>query len=157
MSWDVTLLRVRPGVAEARELSEEAIIPLGSRDTIREILRVAWPEIELDEDGYCWLAAPGGGRDLGIGLYLTYDPVDILIVRVYGYPNALDAIQQLCKHLDCRAVDLTSGEFIRFACEPAASLQRLQAFLKVYTKQRSARGELASAPEPDNADGGKKP
>ncbi len=145
------LMHLRPEVTQAQDITEEAIIPLGPPEPIREILRAVWPGVELREDGYGFF----GGRDFGIEFSLARDPVDFFTLWVRGSgTNALDAIRLLCEHLDCRALDTTTGDFINFDRDAGAGFRRWQTYRNAALADLRERGELAS--EPDDEDGGEK-
>ncbi|SHJ19192.1 hypothetical protein SAMN05421803_104105 [Nocardiopsis flavescens] len=115
MSWNIVLMRLSPDIASAADLTDEdAPPPIGPSGAVRDVIRTAYPGADLSDPAWGFLEEPGADGDgwlleLVIG---AADPVESLMVRVRGGDGAVAAVLDLADLLDCRALDLSSGDFL---------------------------------------------
>lgn len=113
MTWDVLLLRVRPGIETAEDLSEDAVVPLGSPATVRAAIQRACPGAQFTDETAGSLRAAGFTIQFSLG---DEDPVrGILLLISVECSGALDAITTLCAANDWRAFDMNTEDFLTLA------------------------------------------
>lgn len=112
MSWDVLLT---PAPADAESVDDipegpgpEPIAPLSR---LLAALREAFPAADLSDPawGYLQDEEQGWGMELNIG---TADPVRSVMLHVRG-GDAVSAVLRMAEALGCRAVDCSTGDFLR--------------------------------------------
>lgn len=114
MSWNIVLMRLPHHVASTADLTDDdAPPPIGPAAEVRDRIRAAFPGVDLSDPAWGFLAEPGAEGD-GWLLELVIgdrDPVESLMVRMRG-GGSVPAVLQLADLFDCRALDLSSGEFL---------------------------------------------
>ncbi|MBK9579504.1 MAG: hypothetical protein IPO40_20735 [Fibrobacteres bacterium] len=135
MSWDLILMKVPQEIESYEELDEDYIYPeIGTDEAIRKVIAALFPDADV---------ATPGSVDLDIGGHvfeISYDSEDE-ITNIYlnlhdGSKESLEAIYKLSAALNCRAFDMTEGEFLQIGDEVASgfvkwneSLEQVQRIL----------------------------
>lgn len=122
MSWDVLLLDAPADVA-VEDLTEDRVRPLGSRAHVHDALRAAWPALDLGDPA--WGRLDEHAIEVSIG---DADPVDSIMLHVRGSDGAAQAILALCRSAGWRALDVSTGDWLDAAQEPADGLRSWRAF-----------------------------
>jgi hypothetical protein len=110
VTWDVLLLRVRPGIETAEDLAEDAVIPLGTPAEVREAILRTYPQAHFTDETMGRL--PNGHYAMQFSLGED-DPVRGVLVLVSGEADAaLATITALCAANGWRAFDMNTEEFV---------------------------------------------
>jgi hypothetical protein len=113
VTWDVLLLRVRPGIATAEDLAEDAVIPLGAPAQVRGAIQRSCPLAQFDDETTGRVQSAGYSMDLSLG---DDDPVRGVLLLVSGEADsALAIITALCAANGWRAFDMNTEEFLDVA------------------------------------------
>ncbi len=113
MTWDVLLLRVRPGVESAEDLTEETVVSLGTPAEVRAVILRACPQAQFgDATTGRWQAA-GYSAEVSLG---EDDPVRGVLLLISGDASqALGTIGTLCAANGWHAFDMNTEEFLELA------------------------------------------
>jgi hypothetical protein len=113
VTWDVLLLRVRPEIVAAEELSEEAVIPLGTPAEVRAGIQRVCPEARFSDETTGRLEAPTYAIQFSLG---DENPVrGVLLLITGGAEAVLPVITALCGAHNWRAFDMNTEDFIELA------------------------------------------
>jgi hypothetical protein len=118
VSWDLLVMATPPGLP-VEAVTEENTPPLGAREEVVAAIRAALPE-----------ADPSGryvrveGETFAVELNLGEDEtVGHLGVRAQGDEATVEVLQRLCDQTGWRAYDISTGDFLDQADDPAAGLR----------------------------------
>jgi hypothetical protein len=113
VTWDVLLLRVRPDVESAEDLTEEGVIPLGTPAEVRAAIQRACPQARFGDATTGRWGAPGYAAEISLG---EDDPVRGVLLLVSGdAAQALGTIASLCAANGWCAFDMNTEEFLELA------------------------------------------
>jgi hypothetical protein len=111
MSWDVIILNISGETRTVSELTDDSVIPLGSRDEVLSIIHNVFPQVNLSDP--TWIILDGNDYSIEINVSQNHQ-IDTLMLHVRGNPEAINAIESLCKATGWRAFDPSGGDFIDF-------------------------------------------
>jgi hypothetical protein len=110
VTWDVLLLRVPPEITTAADLSEEAVIPLGTPAEVRQTIQRACPQAHFSDATTGELQAPEYRFHISLG---DEEPVRGVLLLVSGNVDAASiTIGAICAATDWRALDMNTEEFV---------------------------------------------
>ncbi|GAA3638268.1 hypothetical protein ACLIYM_05385 [Streptomyces fenghuangensis] len=111
MSWDVLLLSIPAGFDSVSDLPRDySPAPVGDGARVRQALRTAVPEVELDDPSWGVLTGPTWSIELNIG---DEDPVESVMLHLHGGgDDVLPVVFRIATALGCRPVDCSNGEFL---------------------------------------------
>lgn len=113
MTWDVLLLRVRPGIETAEDLTEDAVVPLGAPAAVRAAILATCPRTRFGDEITGQLQADGHTLEFSLG---DEDPVRGILLLISGEPaRALETITALCAANNWSAFDMNTEEFIELS------------------------------------------
>ncbi|MBF6590089.1 MAG: hypothetical protein IVW57_06085 [Ktedonobacterales bacterium] len=111
MTWDVLLLCPRPEVETAEDLSEDAIIEMGTPAVVRAAIQRACPQAIFSDATTGQLEAPSYTIQFSLG---DDDPVRGVLLLISGdVSEATITLAALCASAGWRAFDMNTEEFIQ--------------------------------------------
>jgi hypothetical protein len=111
MGWDVIVLQTAPVVSTVSQLGDQSIKPLGSRDSVLNIIETVFPDTDVSDPG--WIVIATDSYSIEISLIEAVQ-VESLMLHIHGSSAAIDAIARLCKVSGWQAFDTAAGEFLDF-------------------------------------------
>ena len=136
MSWDVIIMHVPDGVLRMEEMPDQPTSPLGSSSEVISKLKSVFPSVDFSDPAWGILDGKDFSIEFNIG---KEEQIGSMMLHVRGSEASLAAIQQICQALDCRAIDMSEGDFIDFNADPGAGLRNWQTFrdqvVEAVTKQ----------------------
>lgn len=112
MSWDVIIFNIPDNIQTISELTDDSILPLGSRDHILSVIAHIFPQANLSDPTWVVL----DDEDYSIEFSLGQDEqINTLMLLVRGGIEAINAIENFCKVTGWRAFDSSAGDFIDFS------------------------------------------
>ncbi|MFG2112686.1 hypothetical protein ACGFRB_08615 [Streptomyces sp. NPDC048718] len=111
MSWEVLLFRMPANITSAKDLPVDYSPPLlGTPDEVAAAVRRAVPEIGLSDCSWGELLGPTWSMDISIN---TEEPEYSLMLHIREFgDDVLPFIFRIADALDCRALDLSSGDLL---------------------------------------------
>jgi hypothetical protein len=106
--------------------------PLGPPDHVRKRLRDVLPGIDFADPSWGVLDGPGWSIEFSVGRTET---VDSVMLHVRGSDDSISAVRAAGEALDAKALDFSTGEFLKFDEDPAAGLRAWRAFRDRATKK----------------------
>lgn len=111
MSWEILLLNVPDHIKAASDLQADSIVPLGTRNSILEVLRCAFSDLDTSDSHWLILVR----KDYSLRFSMTHsEPIEALLVTIHGTIEAIQELERLCIISGWRAFDSASGEFLQF-------------------------------------------
>jgi hypothetical protein len=119
VSWDLLIIAAPPGLP-VEAVTEDNTPPLGPRADVVAAIRAALPEAGEPSGRYLRVEGETFTVELNLG---DDEPVGHLGVRAQGDDATVDALMRLCAHTGWRAYDVSTGDFLDAADDPAAGLR----------------------------------
>ncbi len=111
MSWEILLLNVPDHVKAASDLQVDSVSPLGTENSILEVLRCAFADLDTSDPNWVILVR----NDYSLRFNMTHnEPIEALLVTIHGTIEAIQELERLCTISGWRAFDSASGEFLQF-------------------------------------------
>jgi hypothetical protein len=111
VSWDVYLFNGPPSAGTVEDVPDDFDPPpLGAVAEVLARLRDAVPDVDLADPEWGRLAGPTWSIELNIG---AGDPVGSMMLHVRGTgDDVLPAILRIAAAVGCRALDVSTGDFL---------------------------------------------
>ena len=112
MSWDLMIMRLNDDVT--METLPNDFPPIGTSAELMDIFRSLFPEIIVEKPNHAFLKETDYSIEFSLG---KDEPVKMIILLVHGSGGALRPISEVCRRLNCRALDCDQGDIIDFEAE----------------------------------------
>jgi hypothetical protein len=128
MSWDVQVNAAgAPPPVVAEMPGDWQGIPLGSAAAVRDKISAALPGIEWKEAG-SWGSYSFGNLSSEFNLG-EEDPVEGLMVHVYGAGDPVQILRDLASRFDWYLLDISAGEWMHHMPDPNSGWESFQGYL----------------------------
>ncbi len=107
MGWDIMLIKTKTNREPFSSIEE--VIPF-NRSRVIETVRKVYPDTDCSDETWLVLNIPTLGVEFAIG---KDEPIYSISLYTHGAEKSmvLAMLSYLCKELDCRVLDISSGEF----------------------------------------------
>lgn len=126
MSWDVSLCRFSRRYESITDIpQDERLLVMGSLLDVQAAVSAVFPGTDWSDPSWGIYECQFGSIEFSVG---RNDPVDGLMLHVRAGAPIVGGILQLCQRLSCQAIDCGDGSFLDRAADPAAGLEKWQAY-----------------------------
>lgn len=102
MSWDVLLIKVPPEITSLStgQIPDEFTLELDSRSNVISLLNEIVPEIQYLDAKWARIRTDDFSIEMNTG---SNDPIEAVMLHVYGKENSIEIIKRICQHTGWRA------------------------------------------------------
>lgn len=112
MGWDLIVLNVMGEQKKLAELSDNAVVPLGSTQEVVTTIHRVFPDADIRDP--TWIVVTRDSYSLEISIERS-EPVESFSIHVHGDISAVNAISELVEASRWSILDAALGDFIDFS------------------------------------------
>ncbi|WP_411347600.1 hypothetical protein [Paenibacillus sp. WLX2291] len=124
MSWDVMILHITGEITDIEEITEDQVIPLGSKHTVIDRLRSLFPDGDFRDSAWGTLEREHYFIEFNIG---SEEEIDSIMLHIRGDDDAIEVLRIINEETGWTLIDDGEG-IIDFADHPEKGFQKWQQY-----------------------------